>query len=91
MHGGPVGRLDPIFKGGLPIREAQIVQETRERVRLRYVPAVGFDAATTDELKRRLRERLGPVEVVLEAMDTLPRSASGKLRGVICLHGKNPS
>ena len=44
--GRRIGRLDPVFKAQLPIREAQIVQETLSRVRLRYVPGAGFTSDT---------------------------------------------
>src|SRR5206468_239017 len=36
--GRRVGRLDPVFKMRLPLHEAQIIQETLNRVRVRYVP-----------------------------------------------------
>jgi len=37
--GRRIGRLDPVFKSGLPIREAQIIQEGFDLIRVRYVPA----------------------------------------------------
>jgi phenylacetate-CoA ligase len=79
-----VGRLDPVFKADLPIREAQIVQERLDRVRVRYVPAPEFSAAAGRAIVDRLRSVLGEVEVALEPVDQLPRTAAGKLRGVIC-------
>jgi phenylacetate-CoA ligase len=82
--GRPVGRLDPVFKSQLPIKEAQIIQERLDRVRVRYVPAPEFNAATGAEVARRLRDRLGDVDVVLEEVERVPRDAGGKLRGVIC-------
>jgi phenylacetate-CoA ligase len=83
IDGRPVGRLDPVFKCGLPIREAQIVQEKLERVRLRFVPGEAFRVADGDALVRALRERLGPVEVVLEPVAAIPRTSNGKFRAVI--------
>ena len=41
MDGRAMGRLDPVFKARLPIREAQIVQETLDRVRVRLCPGAG--------------------------------------------------
>ncbi|HSG91846.1 MAG TPA: hypothetical protein VLA56_21705, partial [Pseudomonadales bacterium] len=88
--GRRVGRLDPVFKGDLPIREAQIVQESPAQVRLRYVPADGFDDASSAELRRRLADRLGgpgtdqgQVEIVLDAVERIPRDANGKFRAVV--------
>lgn len=82
--GRRIGRLDPVFKADLPIREAQIVQERLDRVVLRVVPSSGFGAADAADLVLRLGKRLGPaVEVEVETVDRLERGASGKLRGVV--------
>ena len=82
--GRRVGRLDPVFKSALPIREAQIIQETLRRVRIRYVPTPSFSPEDGRSLVQRLRDRMGDVEVVLEAVDRIPRSANGKFRPVVC-------
>jgi phenylacetate-CoA ligase len=82
--GRRVGRLDPVFKADLPVREAQIVQESLRSVRVRYLAAPGFNAASGREIAARLRARLGPVDVLLEPVDALPRGANGKFRAVIC-------
>jgi phenylacetate-CoA ligase len=81
--GRRIGRLDVVFKTGLPIVEAQIVQEAVDRIRLRYVAAAGFSAATEEDMRARLRERLGPMEVVFEPIDRVPRGPSGKFRAVV--------
>jgi phenylacetate-CoA ligase len=84
IDGRQVGRLDPVFKGGLAIREAQIVQEALDRVRLRFVPAAQYTAEDGEALVRRIRERMGSIEVILEAVGEIPRTANGKFRSVIC-------
>ena len=81
--GRQIGRLDPVFKADLPLREAQIVQEARDRLRVRYVPAAGYTAATGRTLIARLRERMGDVEVTLEEVPEVPRTAAGKFRAVV--------
>lgn len=82
--GRRIGRLDPVFKAHLPIREAQIIQETLDRVRVRYVPADGFGAADARSIVERLQQRMGDVEVILEATDAIPRGPNGKFRAVVC-------
>jgi phenylacetate-CoA ligase len=82
--GRRVGRLDPIFKASLPLHEAQIVQETLDRVRVLYVPDRGFTPQSAADLVRLLRDRMGPVDVALEAVDRVPRGANGKFRAVVC-------
>jgi phenylacetate-CoA ligase len=81
--GRRIGRLDPVFKTGIPIREAQIVQESLERVRVVYVPAPGYTDAIGQTIAERLRDRMGDIDVVLEESDALPRTSNGKFRAVI--------
>src|SRR5207249_11622645 len=69
--------LNPVFYG-LPLREAQIVQEHLERLRVRYSPAPGFSADTAREIVARLRARMGAVAVELEEVAVVPHSAAGK-------------
>lgn len=82
--GRRIGRLDPVFKAELPVREAQIVQEALDLVRVRFVPASGFNAASGLSIVQRLQERMGDVRVILEEVESLPRGANGKFRAVIC-------
>jgi phenylacetate-CoA ligase len=81
--GRAVGRLDPIFKSGLPIREAQIVQESLSGLRLRYVPAPETPDVDLSTLVQALRDRLGDVQITLEPVAQIPRSSNGKFRSVI--------
>lgn len=75
--------LNPVFYG-LPVRQGQIVQETLDRIRVRYAPAPGFTAPVGAEIVSRLRERMGDIEVVLEEVAEIARGANGKLRAVLC-------
>jgi phenylacetate-CoA ligase len=82
--GRRIGRLDPVFKAQLPVHEAQIVQETLDRIRVRYVPTADYTPAAGRSIANRLRSRIGNVQVVMEQMEELPRSANGKFRAVVC-------
>jgi phenylacetate-CoA ligase len=84
VDGRRVGRLDPIFKARLPIREAQIIQETLRSVRVRFVPAPDYTHEAGRSIIENIRMRMGPVEIILEQVPELPRGANGKLRSVIC-------
>jgi phenylacetate-CoA ligase len=79
-----VGRLDPVFKGNLPIKGAQIIQERLDRVRVRFLPTNEFTPEAGQSIVDRLQDRMGKVEVILEAVDELPRDSRGKFRAVIC-------
>jgi phenylacetate-CoA ligase len=81
--GRHIGRLDPVFKADLPIREAQIIQETRQGLRVLYVPTEAYSAQDGEALIRRIRDRVGEMDVALEAVDEIPRTANGKFRAVI--------
>jgi phenylacetate-CoA ligase len=78
--------LNPVFYG-LPLVEAQIVQERLGEVLVRYVPAPGFDTHTANQIAARLRERLGDTQVRFDRMDAIPRGSNGKFRAIICLAG----
>ena len=69
---------------GIPVRQAQMIQESIDRIRVRYVPAPEFTDETGRIIAARLRQRMGDICVELEAVDEIPRSANGKLRAVIC-------
>jgi phenylacetate-CoA ligase len=82
--GRTIGRLDPVFKANLPIRGAQIVQEKLDRVRVRYVPSPEFTQEAGQSIISRLQDRMGRVDIVLEAVEELSREPGGKFRAVIC-------
>ncbi|MCH9647221.1 MAG: AMP-binding protein [Deltaproteobacteria bacterium] len=82
--GRRVSRFDAVFRGNLPIREAQLVQHHQDSVRALLVPADGFGSKSQREVERRLRMRLGPsMGIEVEIVDKLERESSGKLRAVI--------
>lgn len=81
--GRPVGRLDPVFKSNIGIREAQIIQETLEQVRVKVVPADGFGIPDMRELTRALHDRLGADMAVVETVDQIPRTGAGKFQAVV--------
>ncbi len=77
--GAIVGGLDAIFHAGLPMREAQIVQETLFRFRVKVVPAPGFGDQHRDDLVREIRSRIGQnLDVVVETVEAIPRTRAGK-------------
>lgn len=82
--GRRIGRLDPVFKSHLPIIEAQIIQETLEKITVRYVPAPDYTSEAGNSIIERLRARMGDIDVILEAVDRIPREPNGKFRAVIC-------
>lgn len=86
--GRQVGRMDPVFKGGMPIREAQIVQVARDHIRVKVVPAKGFDRAWEADLRARVKDRLGDMVVDVEQVWEIPRGPGGKFKAVVSLMGR---
>lgn len=87
---GPDGRRMVRFHGVFidqpHIREGQIIQESLGRIRVRVVPVNGFGPTDVASLVRRVRERLGPrVEVTVEVVDRIARTAAGKFQAVVSL------
>lgn len=84
--GSPVGGLDTIFHSGLPMLEAQIVQESLTRFRIHVVPAAGFGDAHREDLVAGVRARLGPeVEVTVVTVPSIARTSAGKFRVLVSL------
>lgn len=81
--GRRIGRLDPVFKSDMPIREAQVIQESLDHIRLLVVPGEGFSPSTERHLAGALQERVGRVRIEVKLVTAIPRSANGKFRAVI--------
>jgi phenylacetate-CoA ligase len=85
---GPDGRrmvrFHGIFVDQPHVREGQIIQERIDRIRVKVVPTSGWGEADVQDVVSRVRQRLGPgVEVVVEPVQSIPRSAAGKFQAVI--------
>jgi phenylacetate-CoA ligase len=75
--------LNPIFYG-LPLQEAQIIQETLNNIRIRVVPVAGFGSMDEQNIIKRVKERLGAdVKVVVDLVLEIPRTKAGKFKAVI--------
>jgi phenylacetate-coenzyme A ligase PaaK-like adenylate-forming protein len=77
------GCLD-VVHAGIPVREAQVIQESVERLRVRYVPAPEFTPATSREIVEELQSQMGEIDVVLEEVARIPRGPNGKVRMIVC-------
>lgn len=83
-EGRRIGRLDPIFKSVSSFYETRIVQTAADHVRVEVVPASTYDPHDEARLLEELRRRIGPsMAVELVQVESLPRTASGKLRAVV--------
>lgn len=77
-------RFDTVFKGVSSIKEAQVVQQRIDLFNIRVVPTDDFNGHDGDKLKENMRLHAGEIQVNIEIVDHIERSASGKFRAVIC-------
>lgn len=83
--GTPVGRLDPIFKGGSGILCAQIIQNADASVILKLVRDNNYQPNNGEELIFELKKRLGSeLPIKLELVNDIAKEKNGKFRPVIC-------
>ena len=77
-------RFHGVFTEVRGVREAQVVQEARDRLRLKVVASPQYSDRTVEELRQRVHDRLGSaMQVVVERVDEIPRTAAGKFKAVI--------
>ena len=77
-------RFHGIFIGIPGIREGQVIQETLTGFRVRVVAPGGLTDDEARLIRTRMATRLGPVDVDLEQVDAIERTARGKFKAVIC-------
>jgi phenylacetate-CoA ligase len=84
QDGRQIGQLQSVFQTVQHIREAQLVQETLTRVKIRVVPAPGYGDSDREVILQRFRSRVAGISPVLEEVTDIPRTANGKLKYVVC-------
>ena len=81
--GRRIGQLQAVFQAVSTVSEAQIIQESFDRFRIIVTPRPGFDDSARAQIIARFRDRVGDVSVTVDAVDSIPRTANGKLRYVV--------
>jgi phenylacetate-CoA ligase len=82
--GKRIGRMDPIFKADINIKESQIIQEALDFIRVKVVPTDSFNNEDVQVIIQRVHHRLGEsIRVVVELVDEIPRTKAGKFKAVI--------
>lgn len=79
-----VGRLDPVFKTDLKIKEAQIIQHKLDEIEILVVPDTNFSENDISSIIERTQDRVGrSVKVYLNTVSSIPRGANGKFKAVV--------
>jgi phenylacetate-CoA ligase len=81
-EGRRVWYFNPLFSG-LPVFEAQIVQESLNQIRILYVPSPSFTDNDKETILKRLYQRMGTIEVYFEFVERIPREVNGKFKLVV--------
>jgi phenylacetate-CoA ligase len=81
--GTPVGRLDPVFKGGSGIVSAKIKQDCEGNVQVYVLPEDSVGHFELEWLRRELGKRLGiDIEVSIQLVKQLEKESNGKFKSV---------
>lgn len=81
--GRRIGRLDPVFKNNLNIKEAQIIQKSAENFTIKIVPDINYNPSNAEAMVESLKQRIGDCIVTIEVVDSIPRTNTGKFKAVI--------
>ncbi len=84
-EGNYVARLDPVFKHAKGVIEAQVIQDTIDSIRVRFVQSFEEPTEVTiSTLDKELRDKLGDsMKFTYETVDKIERTSGGKFRAVI--------
>jgi phenylacetate-CoA ligase len=87
---GPDGRRFAQFYGVFTevkgVRQAQVVQEKIDLLRIKVVPSPEFSEATVAEIRKRIHVRLtDAMQVEIEKVAEIPRTKAGKFQAVVSL------
>jgi phenylacetate-coenzyme A ligase PaaK-like adenylate-forming protein len=79
-----IGRMDHIFKDMVNIQEAQIYQKIPGEIFIRVVPGGKYNRSDENSLLNEIMKRVGQdTKVIIQHIEKLERSKTGKLRFVV--------
>jgi len=83
-EGRYVGRLDFIFKPITTVQEAQIIQETINKIVIRVVPLTNYTIKDREKIISIIKQYLGTsIKYAIEEVPSLERTKAGKVKYVI--------
>ncbi len=83
-EGRRVSRIHAIFVHQTRVREAQVIQDAVDHIRIRVVPMGGFNAGDEADIRGQVHRIMGPhVRVTVERVERIERGSSGKFRATV--------
>jgi hypothetical protein len=76
--------MDQVFKGKQRIREAQVVQESLQKIMVYVVPGKGYGKEDENDILANLKLVVGDIPIGVKAVSKIPRTVAGKFRAVLC-------
>ena len=76
-------RFHSIFNGLRSIKQAQVIQESTELIRIKVVPDGNVAPQELVIMKDRIRSQLGDVDVLIQQVETIDQTKNGKFKAVI--------
>lgn len=83
--GREIVRFHGVFLGLPSVVEGQIVQLAINHIVVKVVADAPIEGSVVETIKQRVSDRMGPVNVDVEVVSQIPRSAAGKFKSVVCL------
>ncbi len=82
--GRRLGRLDPVFKAGFNILEAQIIQQEIDHLLVKVIPGPDFDEAEQKKIADSVLKYVGDcMQIEILSVSEIPRTKAGKFKAVV--------
>lgn len=88
LDGRKIGRLYPVFKHDLNIKEAQIIQTSFDHILVKVVPNDHYSDKDMKIIQNELKKRLGEIEITIDTVSSIARNKAGKFKAVVSLIDK---
>lgn len=76
-------RFHGIFNGLVSVKNAQVIQESFDEMKIKIVPDIKLNADDEKTIRQRIESQLGDIAIFLEEVNEIPLNNNGKYQAVI--------
>jgi phenylacetate-CoA ligase len=76
-------RFHGIFNGLVSVKNAQVIQESYDEMKIKIVPDFRLNIADEKTIRQRIESQLGNINIFIEEVNEIPLNNNGKYRAVI--------